>query len=114
METGMSAALLRSVAAARADHDRTCRFGGRAVEVHLNPTDAERLRVEDGEDLCGLTARRDDKLGLGRLRIYCDLELDGAPPRRAIRSSRTPLPAHRPAYDEPPVPIEMPLAGGTA
>jgi hypothetical protein len=104
----MSAALLRSVANARTDHDMTCRFGGRAVEVHLNPSDAERLQVEDGEDLCGLTARHDEKVGAGRLRIYCDLELGGEPPvERASRSTSTPLPARR----STPVPVEMPLAG---
>lgn len=101
----MSAALLKSVAAAREDHDRTCRYGGRAVEVHLNPADADRLSVEDGENLCGLTARHDAKVAAGRLRIYCDLELGGAPPvESSARSTSTPLPARSPK------PVEMPLA----
>jgi hypothetical protein len=103
----MSAALLRSVAAARADHDRTCQFGGRALEVHLNPSDAVRLEVDDGEDLCGLRAVYDAKVAAGRLRIYCDLELGGAPPEESTgRSTQTPLPARTPM----PVPVEVPLA----
>jgi hypothetical protein len=101
----MSTALLQSVAAAKADHDRTCRWGGVALEVHFNPADAERLQVEDGENLCGLTARLDAKVGLGRLRIYCDLELGGAPPKAtSARSTTTPLPARSPN------PVEVPFA----
>lgn len=101
----MSADLLRSVAVAREDHDRTCRYGGRAVEVHLNPDDATRLNVEDGENLCGLTARHDAKVAPGRLRIYCDLELSGASPQISTgRSTATPLPARAPK------PVEVPLA----
>jgi hypothetical protein len=103
----MSAALLRSVATARAGHDRNCRFGGRAAEVHLNPSAAARLAVEDGEDLCGLKAVHDTKVAAGRLRIYCDLELGGAPPEVSTgRSTQTPLPARTPT----PVPVEVPLA----
>jgi hypothetical protein len=107
----MSAELLTSVAAARANHDQTCRYGGRAIEVHLNPADAERLLVEDGEDLCGLVAKHDAKVTAGRLRIYCDLELGGAPPQeRASRSTTTPLPTRR----STPVPVEAPLAAQAA
>ncbi len=107
----MSAELLQSVAAAKAAHDRTCRYGGRAIEVHFNPIDAERLRVEDGEDLCGLIARHDPKVDAGRLRIYCDLELGGAPPQeRASRSTSTSLPSRR----STPVPVEAPLAAHAA
>lgn len=103
----MGARLLRSVASARTDHDWTCRVGGRALEVHLNPADADRLNVGEGEDVCGLAARRDAKVGLGRLRIYCDLELGGAPPEESTgRSTQTRLPARTPT----PVPVEVPLA----
>jgi hypothetical protein len=77
MGDGKFSTLLRDVANARADHDKTCRYRGIAIEVHLNPSDADRLGVEEGEDLAGLAAVRDAKLALGRLRVYCDAELHG-------------------------------------
>jgi len=107
----VSAALLQRVALLRAEHDRTCRWQGTAVEIHFNPQDAGRLGVEDGEDLCGLRAVCDPKLAIGRTRIYCDLELGGAPPRHSSArstSTSTPLPVRSPT------PVEHPLVASSS
>lgn len=86
---------MHSIQGARQHHDTTCRYGGRAVEVHLNPDDAARLGLDDGEELCGLRIVNDAKLALGRMRVYCDVELDGqGEPAAATRAiSTTTIPA---------------------
>jgi hypothetical protein len=77
MGDGKFSTLLRDVAGARKHHDKTCPYRGTAIEVHLNPADADRLGVEEGEDLAGLTAVRDAKQSPSLLRVYCDAELHG-------------------------------------
>jgi hypothetical protein len=42
-----SAENTRRVCAAKERHDRTCRYGGKAIEVHLTPHDIERYGWED-------------------------------------------------------------------
>lgn len=100
------ATIMEDIARRRGEHDKPggCPYGGRASEVHMNPADIERLDLDDGEDLCGLTLRSDEKVGVRRMRIYCDRELGGSPPvERASRSTSTPIQA-------PPVKIPTPVA----
>lgn len=75
---------MQSIDHARRDHDQTCRYGGAAIEVHMNPSDAERLGFDDGEDVCGLKLVHDPKLGVGRIRVYCDVELGGQGEPQAV------------------------------
>lgn len=86
---------MASIDGARRHHDQTCRYRGRAVEVHVNPDDATRLGLDDGEEICGLTVVHDGKLALGRMRVYCDVELagQGAPPATTEAISTTTIPA---------------------
>lgn len=90
---------MRSVDAARRDHDRTCRYKGVAVEVHLHPPDADKLGWEDGEDICGLAVKRDAKVPPKRLRVFCDYELHGGglsekESERVSATSTTTVPSH--------------------
>lgn len=86
---------MRSTDGARRHHDETCRYGGRAVEVHLHPADATRPGLDEGEEICGLKVVHDAKLALSRMRVYCDVELDGQgePPAATEAISTITIPA---------------------
>ena len=93
--------VIADVAKKKREHDDTCVYRGRATEVHFNPADMTRLGIDEDEDIFGLLAKADQKLSLGRMRIYCDIELGGSPPARAVGTStftgqRTKTPANAP------------------
>jgi hypothetical protein len=68
---------MRAVCQAKEVHDRTCRWGGKANQVHLAWFDIERLGWEEGDTICGLTLVGDDQMQTGRMRVSCDAEPDG-------------------------------------
>src|SRR3954468_23487160 len=83
---------MRAVCQAKEVHDRTCKWGGKANQVHLAWFDIERLGWEEGDIICGLTLVGDPKAETGRrgvsvagdpkvetrrMRVTCDAEPDG-------------------------------------
>lgn len=86
-----SAANFRAICSAVADHDVTCRYGGKAQEAHLNPTDIKNCGWEDGDDIGGVTVVSNDKRPVGTLRIYCDAELRNEEARCNAQTLLTPV-----------------------
>lgn len=70
-----SGANFKKVVEAKAHHDATCRYGGKALEVHMNPADVARCGWEDGDEIAGLTLVSSPRRRVGFLRVYCDAEL---------------------------------------
>lgn len=68
---------MEAIVRARDVHDRTCRYGGKAIEVHMTSFDITRCGWDEGDNVGGLTVVADDKLAPGRFRVYCDIELHG-------------------------------------
>jgi hypothetical protein len=68
---------MQAVCQAKEVHDRTCKWGGKANQVHLAWFDIERLGWEEGDIICGLTLVGDPKVETGRMRVSCDAEPDG-------------------------------------
>jgi hypothetical protein len=89
-----TAEAMQNIDGARRHHDQTCRYGGSAIEVHMNPADAERLGFGDREIVCGLTLVHDPKQRAGLIRVYCDVELggQGAPSETVEAVSTTTVP----------------------
>lgn len=72
----VSGANFKTVMEAKAHHDATCRYGGKAIEVHMNPADIERCGWEDGDEIGGMTLVSSPRRRVGYLRVYCDAELN--------------------------------------
>jgi hypothetical protein len=72
-----SAKNMQAVCKAREVHDKTCPWGGKANQVHLNWFDLERIGWDAGDVICGLTVAGDEKVGTGMMRVTCDAEPDG-------------------------------------
>jgi hypothetical protein len=68
---------MRAVCQAKEVHDRTCRWGGKANQVHLSWFDIERLGWEEGDLICGLAVVGDTSVETGRMRVSCDAEPGG-------------------------------------
>jgi hypothetical protein len=68
---------MKVVCDAKEHHDKTCRWGGKATEVHMAFFDIERLGWEEGDTICGLVVVADGSVTSGRLRVTCDAEPDG-------------------------------------
>lgn len=77
MPNDLIAKAYKSIQASRDDHDRNCRYKGKAVQVDMNPADAERIGFEDGEEVCGLTLKVTERQRAGHVRVWCDVELHG-------------------------------------
>ncbi len=77
MSTFASAKNMQAVCKAKEAHNRTCRFGGQATEVHLSWFDIERMGWEAGDVICGLTVVGDEAVPTGRMRVTCDAEPGG-------------------------------------
>jgi hypothetical protein len=71
-----SAKNMQAVCKAREVHDKTCPWGGKANQVHLNWFDLERIGWDAGDVICGLTVVGDEKVGTGMMRVTCDAEPD--------------------------------------
>jgi hypothetical protein len=59
---------------ARDQHDRTCRYGGKANAVQMSYFDIERLGWEEGDVIAGLTIVGDAKRQPYSIRVTCDAE----------------------------------------
>jgi hypothetical protein len=59
---------------AKAHHDRTCRYGGKATAVEMSYFDIERLGWEEGDTIAGLVIVGDAKRQPYSIRVTCDAE----------------------------------------
>jgi hypothetical protein len=59
---------------AREQHDRSCRYGGKATAVEMSYFDIERLGWEEGDQIAGLTIVGDSKRQPYSIRVTCDAE----------------------------------------
>ena len=62
---------LEAISKAIKKHDATCRFGGKAIEVLMNPFEVERL---DWDEIMGVPISGDPQISTGRFVIVCDKE----------------------------------------
>ncbi len=77
VSSSASAKNMEAVCKAKEAHNRTCRFGGQATEVHLSWFDIERMGWEAGDVICGLVVVGDETVATGMMRVTCDAEGDG-------------------------------------
>jgi hypothetical protein len=77
MSIDASAKNMQAVCKAKEQHDKTCPWGGKGTEVHLNWFDIDRMGWEEGDVICGLVVVGDEKVPTGRMRVTCDAEGDG-------------------------------------
>ncbi len=68
---------MRAVCEAKEVHDKTCPWGGKGTEVHLNYFDIDRMGWEEGDVICGLVVVGDRTVATGMMRVTCDAEPDG-------------------------------------
>jgi hypothetical protein len=96
---------MEAVCKAKEAHNRTCRWGGTATEVHLAWFDIERMGWEEGDVICGLVVVGDAQVPTGRMVVTCDAEPDGggrkeeeevAEPVEAVAADRDLVPAGTP------------------
>src|SRR3954454_21888713 len=59
---------------AKAQHDRTCRYGGKANAIEMSYFDIERLGWEEGDVVAGLTIVGDPKRQTGTIRVTGDAQ----------------------------------------
>ena len=77
MSIDASAKNMQAVCKAKEQHDKTCPWGGKGTEVHLNWFDIDRMGWEEGDVICGLVVIGDSQVPTGRMRVTCDAEGDG-------------------------------------
>lgn len=76
MSLDASAQTMQAGCKATDSHDKSCPYGGTANAVHLNWFDIERMGWDEGDVICGLTVRGDEKVATGMMRVPCDAEPD--------------------------------------
>jgi aldose 1-epimerase len=107
VSSSASAKNMEAVCKAKEAHNRTCRFGGQATEVHLSWFDIERMGWESGDVICGLVV-----VGTRRCRrAGCASPAMPSPAGAvAARKSRSPKEVDAVAADRDLVPAGAPSA----
>ena len=77
MSTDASAKNMQAVCNAKEQHDKTCPWGGKGTEVHMNWFDIDRIGWDEGDVICGLIVVGDEKVATGMMRVSCDAEPGG-------------------------------------